>query len=256
MPTPQPALDAQTIEERLDKMLDPVLSSRRTASEPAKQLAKCSRAQQDFALHWLGVIISTNSEMGFQFACYAAQAFSVMNLAQAEQWVLHSMDVYDRQGLYPGSQALGDINSFVLTFNQSRTAVSLDRDAGAILVHFLRGLSGRALRIETGETNRTDTEVVYLPGMINDYPDREKNLSLYRLIATQLWAQTRFGTFRRASPTAPRLSEQLARYSDPKKAKQRQVFFSAGVMVDRTGQVHHLGVSAVCLAGFNPQRST
>ena len=220
MQTPQPALDAVTIEERLNEMLDPVLSSRRTASEPAKQLAKCSRAQQDFALHWLGVIISTNSEMGFQFACHAPQAFSVMDLAQVEQWVLHAMDIYDRQGLYPGSQALADINGFALTFSQSRTAVGLDRDAGAILVHFLRGLSGRALRIETGETNCTDTEVVYLPGTINDYPSREKNLSLYRLIATQLWAQTRFGTFRRASPNAPRLSEQLSRYSDPKKAQQ------------------------------------
>ena len=59
MQTPQPELDTVTIEERLNEMLDPVLSSRRTASEPAKQLAKCSRAQQDFALHWLGVIIST-----------------------------------------------------------------------------------------------------------------------------------------------------------------------------------------------------
>ena len=113
-----------------------------------------------------------------------------------------------------------DINGFVLTFSQSRTAVGLDRDVGAILVHFLRGLSGRALRIETAETNCTDTEVVYLPGTINAYPSREKNLSLYRLIATQLWAQTRFGTFRRASPNAPRLSEQLSRYSDPKKAQQ------------------------------------
>ena len=220
MQTPQPALDAVTIEERLNEMLDAVLSSRRTASEPAKQLAKCSRAQQDFALHWLGVIISTNSEMGFQFACHAPQAFSVMGLAQVEQWVLHGMDIYDRQGLYPGSQALADINGFALTFSQSRTAVGLDRDAGAILVHFLRGLSGRGLRVKTGETNCTDTEVVYLPGTINDYPSREKNLSLYRLIATQLWAQTRFGTFRRASPNAPRLSEQLSRYSDPKKAQQ------------------------------------
>ena len=62
----------EALEERFDEMLDAVLSSRRTAREPALALSVCTRTQQEFTLHWLEVIIRTNSEMGFQFVRHAA----------------------------------------------------------------------------------------------------------------------------------------------------------------------------------------
>ena len=216
----QPNLDAQTIQTHLHEMLDAVLSSGRTISDPATQLARCSRAQQDFALHWLDVIIRTNTELGFQFISHVARALAKMNLAQTEQWIIHAMDVYDRQGLYPGSQVLAAVDDFSEKLRQGHCAVQLDSDAGAILTHYLRGLSGRALRIESGDTICTDTEALYLPDTLNRYASRDENHALYRLIATQLWAQTSFGTFRRTNPNAPLLSEQLSGYADPDRARQ------------------------------------
>ena len=94
------SLSFELLEERFDELLDAVLSSRRTAREPALALARCSRVQQDFALHWLEVIIRTNSEMGFQFLKHAARALELMDLPLVEAWVINAMDVYDRQGLY------------------------------------------------------------------------------------------------------------------------------------------------------------
>ena len=100
MPENKP-LSFEALEERFDEMLDAVLSSRRTAREPALALSVCTRPQQEFTLHWLEVIIRTNSEMGFQFVRHAARAFEFMDLKQVEDWIINAMDVYDRQGLYP-----------------------------------------------------------------------------------------------------------------------------------------------------------
>jgi len=212
-------LTADEIQKRLDEMLDAVLSSGRNTARPAEQLALCSAAQQEFVLHWLDVIIRTNSELGFQFIVNVPRAFAVMGLDHVENWVVHAMDVYDQQGLYPGSQALAAIDTFVEVQGQNEYAVRLDDTKVSILSHFLRGLSARALRVKTADTAYTDTEAVYLPPFITEFQSPEENAALYRLIATQLWAQMHFGTFRRESPQAPMLSQVLDRYPDPKRAR-------------------------------------
>jgi len=213
-------LTADEIQKRLDEMLDAVLSSGRNTARPAEQLALCSAAQQEFVLHWLDVIIRTNSELGFQFIVNVPRAFAVMGLDHVENWVVHAMDVYDQQGLYPGSQALAAIDTFVEVQGQNEYAVRLDDTKVSILSHFLRGLSARALRVKTADTAYTDTEAVYLPPFITEFQSPEENAALYRLIATQLWAQMHFGTFRRESPQAPMLSQVLDRYPDPKRARE------------------------------------
>ena len=97
-------LTSGLIEERLDEILDAVLSSRRTTTEPAHALAKRNRPEQDFIFYWLDVIIRTNSEMGFQFVSHASRAFELMDFEGVEAWIIDAMDIYDRRGLYPRSQ--------------------------------------------------------------------------------------------------------------------------------------------------------
>jgi len=213
-------LTADEIQKRLDEMLDAVLSSGRNTARPAEQLALCSAAQQEFVLHWLDVIIRTNSELGFQFIVNVPRAFAVMGLDHVENWVVHAMDVYDQQGLYPGSQALAAIDTFIEVQGQTEYAARLDDTKVSILSHYLRGLSARALRVKTADTAYTDTEAVYLPPFITEFQSPEENAALYRLIATQLWAQMHFGTFRRENPQAPMLSQVLDRYPDPKRARE------------------------------------
>jgi len=213
-------MTADEIQMRLDEMLDAVLSSGRNTARPAEQLALCSAAQQAFVLHWLDVIIRTNSELGFQFVVNVPRAFAVMDLDHVEKWVINAMDVYDQQGLYPGSQALAAIDTFVELQGQNECAAHLDDTTTSILSHYLRGLSARPLRVKTAETACTDTETVYLPAFINRFEDPEENAILYRLTATQLWAQIHFGTFRRESPQAATLSQVLDRYADPARARE------------------------------------
>jgi nitric oxide reductase NorD protein len=212
-------LSSEIIEQRLDELLDAVLSSRRTTAEPAMAMAKFNRRQQEFILSWLSVITKTNSELGYQFIRHAPQALIQMERATVEKWIIHAMDVYDRFGLYPASEAFAEVEGF--TQDTAREAVSVTLDETArVLDHYVRGLSGRTLRIEAGNDSFTDTETVWLPAQIHRYTNKRNNFTLYKAIAAHLWAQIHHGTFRRSSPNAKWLSEHLNSYPEPSRAKR------------------------------------
>jgi nitric oxide reductase NorD protein len=213
------SLPASIIEQRLDELLDAVLSSRRTVVDPAIALAKFSREQQEFALSWLSVITKTNSELGYQFILHAPQALTQMDRTTVEKWIIHTMDIYDRLGLYPASQAFEEFEGFARDSALEAVSVTLDEKA-AILDNYIRGLSGRTLRIEAGSEPFTDTETVWLPSLINRYTNKQNNFILYKAIAAHLWAQIHHGTFRRSAPDTKWLSEHLNSYPDPDRAKQ------------------------------------
>lgn len=211
------ALSYHSIVSRLDEYLDPVLSTRRTSAGPARGLMALTREQQEFALHWTDVIRRSNSEMAFQFVSHAPTAIRRMGMEGARQWLLNAMDVYDREGLYPGSAALDALEAFAADYRLSHVAVSLD-EVRPVLETFITGLSGRDLKLEPGASSFTDTNALFLPASISRFGEREKNYRLYKAIAVHLWAQTWFGTFRRPSPDAPHLAQRLAGFDDASRA--------------------------------------
>ncbi len=209
-------LTAAELETRLDEPLDAVLSSRRTAASLACALAECSRAQQEFALKWVEIIAKTNAEMAYQFAAHVPEAFRLMDPALIEDWLIQAMDVYDRQGLYPGCAALNDVAAYATQAAAASRRVSLEKVEN-VLALFVQGLSGRVLRLAAADEAYTDTETLFLPARIGRFPARADNFRLYKATAVHLWAQTRFGTFRAALQGRP-LSEALARFPDPARA--------------------------------------
>ena len=206
------------IEERLEEILDAVLSSRRTATEPARTLAKRHRPEQDFIFYWLGVIIRTNSEMGFQFVSHASRAFELMDFEGVEAWIIDAMDIYDRHGLYPGSEAFANVHLFAAEYALRPRRVDLEEING-VLDRYVCGLSGRNLHLQKGDDTFTDTESLFLPPEITQYSSSQQNFLLYKATATHLWAQTRYGTFKRKAPGDALLSEKLNRFSDPERAR-------------------------------------
>ena len=206
------------IEERLEEILDAVLSSRRTATEPARTLAKRHRPEQDFIFYWLGVIIRTNSEMGFQFVSHASRAFELMDFEGVEAWIIDAMDIYDRHGLYPGSEAFANVHLFAAEYALRPRRVDLEEING-VLDRYVCGLSGRNLHLQKGDDTFTATETLFLPPEITQYSSSQQNFLLYKATATHLWAQTRYGTFKRKAPGDALLSEKLNRFSDPEQAR-------------------------------------
>ncbi len=188
------SLAVPALENRLDDLLDAVLSSRRTATRLAEAIAPLPRDQQDFVLHWVAVVARTNSELAYQFAAAAPQALAILDLSAAEAWIIAAMDIYDREGLYPGSQVFKHATEFVTLARGSVSDVTFE-EVAQVLQLFICGLSGRRLRLDTAPHGYTDTETIFLPPRVALLPTRRENFLIYKAMATLLWAQVRYGTF-------------------------------------------------------------
>jgi nitric oxide reductase NorD protein len=85
-------------------------------------------------------------------------------------------------------------------------------DVHGVLELFVRGLSGRALKLEADTHAYTDTVTLFLPQRLARFQQQDRNFVLYKAMAAHLWAQTRYGTFRAG------LSGALAAYPDVQRA--------------------------------------
>jgi nitric oxide reductase NorD protein len=204
---------ASEIETKLDEILVWALSTHRSATPLAEALAPFSRAEQEYVLRWSDAIAKTNAEMAYQFTFHVPQALRQLDLAAVEDWVVHAMDLYDKMGLYPACAVFRNIAGFADEVRDKLNGMALE-DVAHILELFVRGLSGRALKLDVGDEPYTDTETLFLPARVARLDDREQNFRLYKAMAAHQWAQTRYGTFRVA------LSEALAAYADPARAQR------------------------------------
>ena len=199
------------LERALDELLDPVLSSRRTATPLAESLATLARAEQDFVLRWVSVIARTSAELAYQFAQRAATALETLDTAAAEAWVVAALDVYDREGLYRGTQVFAHPEEFEIAGSQGTAAVSFN-DVANVLQLFVHGLSGRRMRLDIASRPYTDTETLYFPPRVSYSQAAEANFLVYKTMAALLWAQGRYGTFNAD------LEAVCRRYADPARA--------------------------------------
>ncbi|MHB8550056.1 MAG: nitric oxide reductase activation protein NorD, partial [Acidiferrobacterales bacterium] len=127
--------------------------------------------------------------------------------------IIEAMDTYDRMGLYPACAVFHDSAAYAVRARTRVNGMSFD-DASGILEIFVRGLSGRPLKLEPGEEVYTDTSTLFLPSGLALFPNKDKNFRLYKAIAAHLWAQTWYGTFRSD------LSGLFASFPDQDKAKR------------------------------------
>ncbi len=203
-------LTATELDHKLDALLNPVLSSRRTAAPLAHALAPLPRASQDFTLQWVEVIGRTQYEMAYQFAAAAPEALAALDTGAAEAWIIQAMDSYDREGLHQGTLVLKDFAAFATRAGHEH-AVAYE-DVAPVLALFVCGLSGRRMKIDTAPAAWTDTDTLYLPPRMAAGATREQNFLIYKIIATLLWAQSRYGTF------MADLDAAVANHADPARA--------------------------------------
>ena len=222
-PASRGGLNPSELESLLERLLDPVLSTRRSVSDAAGALAVRDGKTQQFVLHWLKIICATNAELGYRFVCTVDQALSSMDDQSVEAWAVNALDTYDAEGLYPASAALADVTTFARRRGSSGQAVRLDSER-QLLERYLQGLSGRTMHIRDGQLASTDTQHIVLPGIVDSRPGRDDNRLLLKAMATQLWAMNRFGTFRRKTQDSPGLNDRLATFRDRNRAEQ--VFYA------------------------------
>lgn len=161
-------------------------------------------------MHWIEVIDRSNYEMAYQFAAAAPAALAKMDTAAVEAWILQALDIYDRDGLYRGSQVFKQIDAWLPSAGNEHAA-TFEQHA-AVLELYVCGLAGRRMELDVATEPYTDTETLFLPPRIAVFNDAAANFNLYKVIITLLWAQSRYGTFHTDVIAA------CAAYADPDRA--------------------------------------
>jgi nitric oxide reductase NorD protein len=184
----------QEITELLEGWLEADFSFRKVGPT-AEKLAALPVAEQDFILDWVKRVASSNLEVAWQFARRAPALIGRMDRRVMEAWVLGACDVYDRLGLRHCLTVMEEADHFAERQLEISAGVLFD-DVAGVLGNFVRGLSGRRLAMEQAKHVHTDTEKIFLPGMLARFPTIADNFKLAKAMVALLWAQTRFGTFR------------------------------------------------------------
>jgi len=204
-----PSCQRRLFEHELEEKLDALLfasPSHRSIERLASLLEALPRHHQDLVLHWTGVAAQTNSEMGHMVSMLAPKALGALSDNEFEGWVLAGLDTYDKEGLRAAIEVLRDLDGFV-AIKEGRLFARFG-EVEQRLVRFVQGLSGRPLALKAGAYPWTDTETIFLPERIAHFTAAEDNRQLYKGLAVQLWAQTRYGTF------AVDLESELARWPE------------------------------------------
>ena len=190
-PIPKP-LAADQLEEQLEDILWAEASSKRGA---ALALARLTRPQQEFALHWVRALEKDNTACAYQFLIHAERALTELSLPDVERWIIEGLDVYDRSGLYAAVEVFRNVDKFLERIRVAQVGASLAEHTG-VLERVVLGLSGRRLALTAAETIHTDTETLFLPATASRFGSREDNFRFLKAAAAYLWAQARFGTWR------------------------------------------------------------
>lgn len=208
------ALSAETalgIEQSLKSVLSP-----RQPLQPLQPIlvsvGALTKQQQQFVVHWVGVIASSNIELAYHFAALCGKAFKELDQERVNRWIGQALKLYDVEGLYPAIRFLKDVEGFKVATEQINNAVELEEMIG-VLTLYIHGLAGRELNIKSGKITYTDTTTLYLPERLAVYPSKEKNRQLYKAMACFLWAQTWFGTFKKKNYSAISLQDRLKQYT-------------------------------------------
>jgi nitric oxide reductase NorD protein len=116
------------------------------------------------------------------------RAASFLPPDEMERWMAHAFDLLDAQGVDPFLAFVSRTDEDALRAFQGPGGVRFQKIAG-VLEPFLRGISGRELKIAPNKDSFTDTATIYLPSMVDRFSEPLHNFLLYKLTAVHKWAQ-------------------------------------------------------------------
>lgn len=187
-------MQVRELQTRLELLVNPTRRSHRGVHGAALVLAEYNLVEQNRFLKTLNRVAGLNAELAECFCRHAPPALGLLPEEAWLPWVEHILHTYAGTGLEAAIAAISDYSTYPGPLEDSPSGVAY-ADIAGIMEAFILGLSGRTLKLDTGESSYTDTETLYFPERICVYPDRDSNFQLYKACAAHQWAQTRFGTW-------------------------------------------------------------
>ncbi len=183
------------VRKDLEKITADALARHANVEDLISRITALSRAEQDFIYVWAELVARSNNELAAHFITLAPKAFDKMERDGVQDWLDEAMTTFDNRGLGFAIEVLENVDAYAREYAGRNERCGFD-DASVFLRHFIRGLGGREMRIESDEDTFTDTESLHLPDAVNLFPMPEQNFTVYKLTAAHLWAQTWYGTWR------------------------------------------------------------
>jgi len=193
-------LSAEYIEKYLVEYLE-IEFTLNHVDDLAVSIATLPREDQDQILGWVRRIASTNTHLAHQFAIRSIPQFQHIakngqtDRTMIDAWALHTMNAHDQGGARAAFQVVNEVENFSQLSHEHANGAMFD-EMHMVLLTFIRGLSGRQLKLEQGTASYTDSATLFLPEIVATLKNAADNFVLCKATVTLLWAQTRHGTFR------------------------------------------------------------
>jgi len=142
------------IEEHLDDMFVEVDET------VIQHLSQFDIQTQDTLLELIKKAADTNSGLAYQLANRMQKAVELMEIDTIELWLDQAIDVFDSKGLYGAIEVFNELESIAHNAKQKLTGISFEEVCN-MLEHFVMGLNGRRLKLETDKKTYTDTEKMH-----------------------------------------------------------------------------------------------
>lgn len=159
-----------------------------------EKLAELPDHKRELLLSFVEAIWPVSHSLCFSYLTDGMQAVKVLPQRLLADWVREILSLYESHGLVGARAFMQDFELFVLHQKEEAASVAFQQVA-PLLVHYLRGISGRGFELRTASIPLTDFNSVYLPEQLEILATDTDNRLLYRLLATLMSFQVKMGLF-------------------------------------------------------------
>ncbi len=176
-------------------------------------LAELDETRVQALLSYVGAIWPVSHSLCFAYLTHGAQALEQFPKEMLGEWVRQILALYESKGLLGARQFMADVDRFFLGPMRGVAGVAFEEIA-SLMVHYLRGISGRSIQFAVAQLPSTDTATIFLPGFLDTFPDKQHNVFLYKLLISLQWRQVESRIYCQGLAAKTDVLQLLARYPE------------------------------------------
>jgi nitric oxide reductase NorD protein len=159
-----------------------------------ERMSELDGSSREALLSHVGAIWPVSHSLCFDYLSKGADALKLLPEDLLAEWVRQILGLYESKGLLGARQFMADIEGSFLGPMRGQAGVSFD-ELSTRMVHYSRGISGRSFEFGVAQVPTTDTRTIFLPGFLDTFQEKEKNILLYKLLVTLQWANVESRVF-------------------------------------------------------------
>lgn len=190
-------MNADAISKHLLTITAPDVLNDWEVEEQGAAIAALPDAVQGEVLRHYQAIWPVSHGLAALFLHHLPRALTCLAPAQLDEWTRAVLAAYEKEGLHGADLFMAAVESTFLCRLRGEAALPFSA-ALPRLRPYVQALAGplHDLDLAPGAITATDTATLFLPQEIGFFKEERQNFLLYKLLASLLWAQVAFGTYR------------------------------------------------------------